>query len=101
MSDREVTVTGRQIYIDVEMMNHLHLVVTGEDQCSGLGRRLEMRDTGAGAFAVLEEFRVTAEILKVGLGSGMLTKESFPRRVEVHDANDFKTILRCHVKQLR
>jgi hypothetical protein len=25
----------------------------------------------------------------------MLTKESFPRRVEVHDANDFKTILRC------
>jgi hypothetical protein len=54
-----------------------------------------MRDTGAGAFAVLEEFRVTAEILKVGLGSGMLTKESFPRRVEVHDANDFKTILRC------
>jgi hypothetical protein len=25
----------------------------------------------------------------------MLTKESFPRRVEVHDANDFKTILPC------
>jgi hypothetical protein len=25
----------------------------------------------------------------------MLTKESFPRRVEVHDANDFKTILCC------
>jgi hypothetical protein len=25
----------------------------------------------------------------------MLTKESFPRRVEVHDANDFKAILCC------
>jgi hypothetical protein len=73
------------------MMNHLHLVVTGEDSAADSGAALRCV-TGAGAFAVLEEFRVTAEILKVGLGS---TKESFPRRVEVHDANDFKTILRC------